>query len=172
MLITLITLKIRLKLLLRFFLNNRTSGYLRSLEPEFNESTDAIFLELNHFKEAGLPIADKRGYKKRYRANTFHPFFSEINSMLLKYTGIEKVIKKPGKMRDAHLIGNPDKGKASPIINLWSVGEVIDKNCLLELMVKVEDAFKRKLHYLSSGIELLGFMKAKNKQGLLLLWEK
>jgi len=170
MLIALIKSKIFLKLLLRFFLNSRTSAYLRSQEPEFNESASTILPERYCFEEAGLQIADKRGYKKRYHANTHLPFFSEINSLFMKYTGNEKVMKKPGKSNVAHLMGEPAKGKVPPLIDFWSVG--IDKNYLLELMVKVEDTFKRKLHYISGAVELLGFMKVKNKQELLLLRDK
>ena len=51
MLDTLITSKTRIKLLLKFFLNAQTKSYLRSLEGEFGESTNAIRLELNKFEE-------------------------------------------------------------------------------------------------------------------------
>ena len=47
MLDTLISSQTRLKLLLKFFLNSSTSSYLRDLESEFGESTNAIRLELN-----------------------------------------------------------------------------------------------------------------------------
>ncbi|MFN5885132.1 MAG: ArsR family transcriptional regulator, partial [Bacteroidota bacterium] len=49
MLDTLITSKTRIKLLLKFFLNGNTSSYLRNLESEFGESSNAIRLELNKF---------------------------------------------------------------------------------------------------------------------------
>jgi len=77
MLEALITSKTRLKLLLKFFLNSDTTGYLRSLEPEFGESTNAIRQELNRFEQAGLLAADKKGNKKVYHANTRHPLFHQ-----------------------------------------------------------------------------------------------
>lgn len=172
MLEVLITSKIHLKLLRRFFPDSRISACLPLPEPEFDESADTLRQKLNRFEENGLMAADKKKFFLVYHASTQQLLFSEINDLRMKYKGIEKEVRKPGKPTDAHLVGEPAKGKGFPIIDRWFVGEAIDKNYLLELMVKVEDAFKRKLYYISSGIELLGFMKAKNKQGLLLLWEK
>ena len=51
MLSTLITNKTRIKLLVKFFLNPGTRSYLRSLATEFNESTNAIRLEVNKFED-------------------------------------------------------------------------------------------------------------------------
>ena len=176
MLEALITSKTRLKLLLKFFLNSDTTAYLRSLEPEFDESTNAIRQELNRFEEAGLLTADKKGNKKIYHANTQHPLFPEINSLLMKYVGIdqviEKVIKKLGKLDAVYLVGELAKGKDSPIIDLWFVGETIDKNYLLELVEKVEEALERKLRYIIiNSKEFQDFLKKKNKNELLLLWK-
>ena len=177
MLEALITSKTRLKLLLKFFLNSGTTGYLRSLEPEFDESTNAIRQELNRFENAGLLSTDKKGNKKVYHANIQHPLFPEINSLLMKYVGIdqviEKVVKKLGKLDAVYLVGELAKGKDSPIIDLWFVGENIDKNYLLELVEKVEEVLERKLRYIIiNSKELQDFLKTKNKNELLLLWKK
>jgi len=177
MLEALITSKTRLKLLLKFFLNSDTTGYLRSLEPEFGESTNAIRQELNRFEKAGLLATDMVGNKKVYHANTGHPLFPDINSLLMKYVGldkvIDKVVKKLGKLEMVYLVGELAKGKNSPIIDLWFVGEDIDKNYLLELVEKAEEVLDRKLRYIIiNGKELQDFLKTKNKNELLLLWEK
>ena len=74
MLETLITSKTRIKLLLKFFLNIHNQGYLRSLESEFNESTNGIRQELNRFEHAGLLLTESEGNKKLYRANTNIPY--------------------------------------------------------------------------------------------------
>ena len=177
MLEALITSKTRLKLLLKFFLNSDTTAYLRSLEPEFGASTNAIRQELNRFEKAGLLAADKKGNKKVYHANTKHPLFPEINSLLMKYVGIDqiidKVVKKLGKLEKVYLVGELAKGKDSPLIDLWFVGQDIDKNYLLELVEKVEQLLERKLRYIIiDNKELQNFLKTKNKKELLLLWEK
>lgn len=51
---TLISSKTRVKLLMKFFLNSNNVAYLRSLEEEFQESTNGIRLELNKFEKAGF----------------------------------------------------------------------------------------------------------------------
>ena len=67
MLDTLITSKTRVKLLLKFFLNAESRSYLRGLESEFHESTNAIRLELNKFEKAGLLISEKEGNRKFFK---------------------------------------------------------------------------------------------------------
>ena len=94
MLETLITSKTRIKLLLKFFLNINNQGYLRSLEQEFNESTNGIRQELNRFETAGLLITENEGNKKLYRANISHPLFKDINSIIRKFIGVEELLEK------------------------------------------------------------------------------
>ena len=81
---SLITNKTRIKLLLRFFLNAASKSYLRGLETEFNESTNAIRLELNRFEKAGLLISQMDKNKKIFRANKDHPLFRDIQSIIRK----------------------------------------------------------------------------------------
>lgn len=61
---TLISSKTRVKLLLKFFLNSKATAYLRSLEEEFGESTNAIRLELNRFEDAKMLTSEPDGKKK------------------------------------------------------------------------------------------------------------
>jgi predicted ArsR family transcriptional regulator len=56
MLDNLITSKTRLRLLVKFFLNAATEGYLRGLADELDENTNAIRKELNNLSEAGFII--------------------------------------------------------------------------------------------------------------------
>ncbi|MCB0841528.1 MAG: ArsR family transcriptional regulator, partial [Bacteroidetes bacterium] len=58
---TLISSKTRIKLLLKFFLNSKTTSYLRNLESEFGESTNGIRVELNRLEEAGFLSSDFEG---------------------------------------------------------------------------------------------------------------
>jgi len=81
MLDTLISSQTRLKLLLKFFLNSSTSSYLRDLESEFGESTNAIRLELNRFEQAGLLSSASIGNKKMFSANTQHPLFPTYTTL-------------------------------------------------------------------------------------------
>src|SRR5512138_470231 len=92
MLDTLITSKTRVKLLLKFFLNSNSRSYLRNLETEFGESTNAIRLELNRFEKAGLLISGKEQNRKVYKANNRHPLFPDIQNIIKKYVGFDQII--------------------------------------------------------------------------------
>ena len=152
MLESLITSKTRIKLLLKFFLNINNQGYLRSLESEFNESTNGIRQELNRFEHAGLLLTESDGNKKLYRANTGHPLFKDINSIILKFVGVEelleRVIDRLGNVKQVYLEGRIAQGLESDIIDLMIVGDDIDRNYLSSLVEKTEPLLKRKIRYL------------------------
>ncbi len=151
MLETLISSKTRIKLLLKFFLNSNTTAYLRSLESEFGESSNAIRLELNRLEEAGMLASFNEGNKKMFRANTGHPLFNEIHNILLKTLGLDQVvlsvIERLGDVEEVFLVGDFAKGSDSQIIDLVFVGN-IDKNYLVNVVEKVEALIKRKIRYL------------------------
>lgn len=150
MLDTLITSKTRIKLLLKFFLNEQNKAYLRNLESEFGESTNSIRIELNKFEEAGLLETASEGNKKIFKANTRHPMFNDIRSILMKYTGLDKIIEqiisKLGDVNEVYLVGDLAKGLDSPIIDLIIVGD-IQKNYLLNLVEKAEKLIHKKIRY-------------------------
>lgn len=150
MLDTLITSKTRIKLLLKFFLNSKTSSYLRNLESEFGESSNSIRLELNKFEEAGLLETSTSGNKKLFKANVKHPMFSDIRNILLKYTGLDKIVEqiitRLGNIEAVYLVGELARGLDSPIIDLILVGD-IDKAYLLNLVEKTEKLIEKKVRY-------------------------
>lgn len=152
MLESLITSKTRIKLLLKFFLNINNQGYLRSLEQEFNESTNGIRQELNRFEQAGLLLAEADGNKKLYRANTLHPLFKDLNSIIRKFVGVEalleKVVDRLGNVRKVYLEGRIAQGLDSDIIDLMIIGNDIDRNYLSSLVEKAEPLLGKKIRYL------------------------
>ncbi len=156
MLDTLITSKTRIKLLLKFFLNSKTSSYLRNLEGEFGESTNSIRLELNKFEEAGLLSTSTSGNKKLFKANVKHPMFRDIQNILMKYTGLDKiveqVIEKLGNVESVYLVGELAKGLDSPIIDLILIGD-INKSYLLNLTEKTEKLIHKKVRFVIFSAE-------------------
>ena len=90
---TLISSKTRIKLLLKFFLNSNTKAYLRSLQSEFGESTNAIRLELNRLEGAGMLRSEMNGNKKVFQANIKHPLFDEVHNIMLKHIGLDRIIE-------------------------------------------------------------------------------
>jgi len=149
MLETLITNKTRLKLLLKFFLNSKSSSYLRNLETEFDESSNAVRIELNRFEEAGLLVSNSEQNRKIFRANTEHPLFPDLHNLLMKYMGfdqiLDKVVHKLGGIARAYITGDLAKGKDAKEIDLALIGNNIDKDFLKQLIQKAEKVIKRSI---------------------------
>jgi hypothetical protein len=142
MLQSLITSKTRIKLLVRFFVNAQNTGYLRGLEAEFGEATNAIRMELNRFEEAGLLLTHTEQNRKVFRANTKHPFFNDINKLLLKYVGIEQivenVVQRVGNLLRAYVTGDFARGLPGKQFELLLVGNNFDLEYINQLVSKAE----------------------------------
>ena len=151
MLESLITSKTRIKILLKFFGNQHAKAYLRSLADEFGESTNSVRLELNNLANAGFLHSNENGRTIEYRANTTHPLFPELNSLVHKYLGLDKIVenilKKLGKVYMAFVTGDYAQGKDSGLIDLVIVGE-INTDKLKSLVTKAETLIKRKIRTL------------------------
>jgi DNA-binding transcriptional ArsR family regulator len=149
---TLITSQTRIKLLLKFFLNSSTKAHLRGLEAEFGESSNAIRVELNRLEGAGLLNSLRDGNKKIFQANKTHPLFKDIHSIILKETGIDRVIEKVihrlGNVSSVYLTGDFAHGKDSPVIELILVGAAIDREYLSRKVVQAEKLVGRKVSYI------------------------
>lgn len=147
---TLISSKTRVKLLLKFFLNSNLTAYLRSLESEFGESSNAIRLELNRLEQSGMLSSFMDGNKKMFQANIKHPLFNEIHNIVMKHIGLDKVIhdviESLGEVDKVYLAGKFAEGLDSSVIDLIFVGN-IDKFFLLKLIDKVEKLIDRKIRY-------------------------
>nr|WP_319267496.1 ArsR family transcriptional regulator [uncultured Draconibacterium sp.] len=152
MLESLITNKTRLKLLFKFFLNKETTSYLRNLESEFGESTNAIRIELNRLENAGLLLSHFDGNKKIFKANDLHPLYDEINRILQKTVGLDMIVDqittKIKELKEAYLIGDLAIGKESGIIDILLVGEELDSKLVAALTSKTETMIDRKIRYL------------------------
>ncbi len=162
--------------MLRFFLNGSSSSYLRQLESEFGESSNAIRVELNRFEQAGLLQSFTQGNRKYYKAQTTHPLFKDIHSIILKYIGIDQVIdqvvNKLGDLDRVFLQGDFAEGRDNGTINFIFVGENLDCDYLLRLVTKAEKLISRRVQFLvmsEKEYELhAGF---EGRERALLLWE-
>jgi predicted transcriptional regulator len=177
MLDSLITSKTRIKLLTRLFLNSNTYGHLRGLQTEFGESSNAIRLELNRFEQAGLLTSHTEANRKVYAANTTHPLFPEINSLLRKNLGldqlVEKVVERLGMVEEVYLTGDFACGKESQCIEMLLIGENLNTTYLDELIAKSQDLIKRTILYkLVSPGGFLSLAATLRKEELLLLWKR
>ena len=149
-------------------------SYLRGLESEFGESTNAIRLELNRFEEAGLLHSTMVKNKKIFSANLEHPLYDEIHSIVKKSIGldqlVEKVVHKLGNVTRAYITGRIASGLDDNEIDFIVVGDEIDKDYLASLINKVQSIIKKKVKCFILKCDeekeyLIGFPEA------LLLWE-
>ena len=176
MLNALITSKTRIKLMLKFFLNSSSTGYLRGLESEFGESTNSIRIELNRFEEAGLITSTTENNKKVFQANKKHPLFPDIHSLMRKYAGIDKIVERVmehlGEPEELYLIGDLAKGIESPDLNLIIVGENIDLDYLQTLVDKAQQAVSRSIKYaVFTPDDFAHHLPHLNKEKLLRVWQ-
>ena len=173
---TLISSKTRVRLLLKFFLNASNRAYLRGLEEEFQESSNAIRVELNRFEEAGMITAQTEGNKKIFKANTRYPLFNEIHSILMKYVGIDKIIENVlnqlGDVNEVYLTGEFAKGRDNHIIDLEIIGNV-NPAVLSGLVEKAQEMLTRRVRYIVfSEEEYLALPDTHRNSPKLLIWSK
>lgn len=175
MLSSLITSHTRIKLLKKFFMNSCTKAHLRGLESEFNESSNGIRIELNRFEAAGLLTSTRVGNRKFYQANKNHTLYNDIHNIILKETGIDRVIEnvihRIGKLQFVYLTGDFATGKEGREIKLILVGENINTAYLDKKVAQAENMVGRKVSYI-----LIDSADAKRQlinykpQNLLQLW--
>ena len=126
-------------------------------------------MELNRLEEAGMLNSNLEGNKKYFQANNEHSLFSEVQSIVRKYVGLDKIIEqivvKLGDVKAVYLTGEWAKGKESEVIDLYLVGDNIDKHYLLELIEKTEKLIGKKIKYLVYEEAILD-------EDVFLLWEQ
>lgn len=159
-------------MLLKFFTNSTATAYLRGLAEEFGESTNSIRHELNNLSRAGYLNSSEDGRTILYTANTKHPLYQELKSLVHKYLGIDKIIDtiihKLGDLKAAYIIGDYAKGKDSGTIQLLLVGD-IDTQYLEVLVVKAKSLIHRKIE--ATHLTVAAFEEQKEEFGeCLLLW--
>jgi hypothetical protein len=176
MLDALITSKTRIKLLLKFFLNASRKDYLRNLETDLGDNTNSIRLELNKLEEAGLLLSFVKGNKKYFHSNHNHPLFPDIQSILMKITGLDELMKRVlenvGDLEMVYLSGELAYGNDSEIIDLILIGK-INREYINDVIIKVENYINKKIRFVTfSASEFLVKRDRILTEHDLLLWKK
>jgi len=167
----LITSKTRLKLLLRFFLNQNLSGYLQGLSKELDENTNSIRVELNRLEQAGLLASELEGRKKLYRVNDSHPLTVDLTSIVRKVSGIDALVDKvvdnlPG-LSQVWICGALARGIQGDAIDCLLIGENLDRKYIEGLSARVKELTGKKVNAL-----MLEQMPDEKREQCLLVWEK
>lgn len=175
MLSSLITSKIKAQIVMRLFLNPERHVYLRELADEFNASPSHIKAELDRLKETDLLTSEKKGRQIFFSANTSHPVFPELQSIVKKSLGMDQImdsiLTRLGNLQKAYLIDDYAKGKDTGIIDIVLVGD-IDQYHLNDLTRKTERYIKRKIRTLVLDDTEFKTLETNLKQrGMMLLWE-
>ena len=169
MLNKLITSKTRLRLLIKFFINQANRGYLNGLAAEFNESTNSIRKELNHLSEAGYLEKYKDNNKIAYKANIRHPMFEILQKVVLKHLGLEEVIEhvlaQIGEVNEIHVLGDYAKGIDTGLIEVLLIGNELNTKYLTNLEEKIEKLIERKVQFIISN-------RKSSEQHSILLYQK
>lgn len=158
-------------MLLKFFTNSTAKAYLRELAEEFDESTNSIRHELNNLSGAGYLTFKEEGRTIVYQANTNHPLYQEVKSLVHKYLGIDKIITnivhKLGDLQAAYIIGDYAKGKDSGTIQLLLVGK-LDEAYLHHLVGKAKALLQRNLSVEVIAVDVFESRKAEFERALLI----
>lgn len=175
MLSNLITSKIKAQIVMRLFLNPEHHVYLRELADEFNASPSHIKTELDQLTKADLLTSKKEGRQNFFSANTSHPIFPELQSMVKKSLGMDRILDsiltRLGNLQKAYLIDDYAQGKDTGIIDIVLVGD-IDQYHLNDLTRKTERYIKRKIRTLVLDDTECKSLEANLKQrGMMILWE-
>ncbi|MDD2464678.1 MAG: winged helix-turn-helix domain-containing protein [Desulfobulbus sp.] len=146
----------RIKILLRLFLNPNGAAYLRELANDFQAAPSQVKDELDQLRKAKLLVSNKEGRQVLFSANKEHPLFNELQSMVKKALGmdqiLESIIKRLGNLQQALLIDDYAVGKDTGIIDLVLIGD-IDTTNLLDLTTKTERYIERKIRPLTMTLE-------------------
>lgn len=148
MLTELFTSRTRISLLLKLFLNPEVSSYLRELAREFNLTPNALKEELDNLSNTGYLEKEQRGNSIYYKANTKHPIFPEIHSIVKKHFGIDKILDQIlndlGKVDAVYALDDYALGRDSGLIDVLIVGDV-DLDKITGMRHQVEKEIKRKI---------------------------
>ncbi|MBI3555577.1 MAG: nucleotidyltransferase domain-containing protein [Deltaproteobacteria bacterium] len=103
--------------------------YLRDLQRRSGLSLRPIQEELGHLTEIGLLRTRQDGNRLYFRANTEHPFFPEIRSLVEKTSGVQALLRSAltgPEVKVAFIFGSVAKGTAQPgsDLDLFVIGDL------------------------------------------------
>ncbi|MES9903758.1 MAG: winged helix-turn-helix domain-containing protein [Sedimenticola sp.] len=161
---------------MRLFLNPHVQCYVRELAQDFNVSPSQVKFELDNLNKSGLLNSEKSGRQILYRANQQHPLFPELQSMVRKSLGMDRImdsiIQRLGALEQALIIDDYAEGKDTGIIDLVLIGHINQTN-LIDLVGKTERYIGRKIRTLTlKPAEYFKLRDTFRKRPNLLIWSR
>ncbi len=161
---------------MRLLLNPQNKAYLRGMAKEFGASPGQLRDELNQLANADILKTERVGRQVFYQANREHALFPELNSMVRKALGMDRILdsilRRLGDLERAALIDDYAEGRDSGLIDLVLLGN-IDHDNLSDLTRKTEKYLSRRIRTLvyESGDER-AFENLLKGRPSLLLWKR
>lgn len=156
--------KTRVKLIELFFQNPDELRYVREITRLIKEEINAVRRELDKMLGYGLLKSEQRGNRMYYNLNTRYPFYSELQQMVAKTTGlglkITKNRRKLGTVEYAMLSGKFVEGKKPKQgeVDLLVVGDIVLPE--LQALIAVEqERIGREINYAVFNSEEFTFRK-------------
>jgi len=156
--------KTRVKLIELFFQNPDELRYVREITRLIKEEINAVRRELDKMLGYGLLKSEQRGNRMYYNLNTRYPFYSELQQMVAKTTGlglkITKNRRKLGTVEYAMLSGKFVEGKKPKQgeVDLLVVGDIVLPE--LQALITVEqEKIGREINYAVFNSEEFTFRK-------------
>ena len=172
----LITSKTTVRILMRLFLNPDRRSYVRQLSSEFGVSPSLVREKLQELQLAGLLSSEREGRQVLYRADASHALFPELQSMVRKALGmdriLESIVERLGDLDGVYLLDDYAEGKDTGLIDLLLVGNINQGN-LVDLMAKTESHIGRKIRTMTVAPEDFADMQEYLRdRPRLLLWQR
>ena len=159
--------KTRADLITLFVTHPNESFYVRQLAKRICQSTTPVVRELKKLENLGLVTSETKANARYYLLNISSPIYPELQSLVLKTTGIGDILKKYlhpfSSLLFAFIYGSFTTAEAGPKsdIDLFLIGQ-IPANVLAKTIKEAEKQLGRELQY--SLFDKKEFLK-KSKEG-------
>src|SRR4030067_2705468 len=153
MLATLISSRVRAKVLIAFFLSPGKKHNAWELTKSLRENYSAVWKELVRLEGLGILTSEQQGNSKDYQVNKACPITHELRSIVLKTEGAGMVIKEKlqeiGSVKEAFIYGSYASGEADARsdLDLMIIGE-INLDRLAPVISELEKELNRPINYL------------------------
>jgi len=101
-------------------------------------------------EEAGMLVSHTDGQKKVFQVSTEHPLYQDINNIVKKYLGLDKLVEQVvqglGGLEKVYLAGDLAEGKFSENIELLFLGD-LRTEYLEKVVGKAEELVNKKICY-------------------------
>jgi predicted nucleotidyltransferase len=152
MLETLLSSRVRARILTAIFLSPGIERNAWELAKSLSENYSAVWKELNRLEGIGILVSEQKGNAKAYRVNPTCPIEPELRSIVMKTEGVSGLLKEKlstmENVKKAFIYGSVASGKADRYsdIDLMVIGE-INLEELSSLVSEAEKELNRPVNY-------------------------